>query len=504
MLEAIQQAIKHHDQYQIEIKLDYELFAARQTRYDIDTYIFLPQNLGISAETYTKNAFYRDIQNYLRLKTPALNLRELTDSDRSPLHHIESIVASVDWMVDEPSQDRLVTQFKLLSAILKSATRDNFLLIEQRVAELDATEHGKAHHIIHNLVEEFLAATEQLTTRFRALFSHFNLPNVPEAVFVAYTFTDESLSILIEENAVEMFQVVDAYLKKSNRSEYKQLLSRRVADETSYRKSRGYPSILAIGEENDTYLYRASVLKSYASSVLFLDVDVQPDGQQWEHIFYALAAGVAMVFATLITFFFQFYFGTFTLPFFVALVVGYMFKDRIKEFGRIIFAKRLEERLHDRRVTIRTRDGKHRLGQMREKMRFIRESDLPASALRERNRDRISDLSNDGRGENIIHYMREVTLNTDAFGSLFPDFPQITGINNILRLDVRHFLTKMAEPVQLRNILRDGELVELACHKVYHMHVISRYKSSQPRTGKVRTHQRLVLNQKGIKQIDEL
>ena len=504
MLNSIQQAVKHHDKYQIEIKLDYELFDAPQTQYDIDTYIFVPQNLGVAPDSYTANAFYRDAQTYIRLKTPALNLRELVESDRSPLLKIEELVATPAWLAAEGEHETLITQFKLLSAIFKSTTRDHFQLIEQRIAEVEATEFGKTHHIIHNLVEEFLTETARVASRFRALFGHFNLPNVPETIFVAYTFTDESLSILIEENSVEMFRVVDEYLKKTNRVEYKQALSERVEAETKYRKSRGYKSILTVGEENDTYLYRASVLKRYASSVLFLNTDVQRDGWQWEQVTYAIAAGISMIFATLLAFYFQAQFGNFTLPFFIALVIGYMFKDRIKDIGRIFLAKRLQEYLHDRRTTISTRDGKHTLGYLREKMRFVDEKSVPASVIRERNRDRITDLSNDGRGEHIICYSKEITLNTKLFGQLYPDFPPVTGINDIFRLDIRAFLTKMAEREQVRHLLQDGEMISLTCHKVYHMHLIARYKSAEPRTGKLRRHLRLILSQAGIERIEEV
>ena len=90
-----------------------------------------------------------------------------------------------------------------------------------------------------------------------------------------------------------------------------------------------------------TYLYRASVLKKYAASVLFLQVDVKPDGQSWTHLAQSIAAGIAMIFATGIAFLFQARYGNFTFPLFIALVLGYMFKDRIKEIGRDLFSQRL-------------------------------------------------------------------------------------------------------------------------------------------------------------------
>ena len=504
MLETIQQAVKHHDQYQIEIKLDYELHAEHKTRYQIATYFFVPQSLGINSATYPKHTFYQDVQSHIRLKTPSLNLREFTEGERSPLRRIETLVRQSDWFGDPRHYNQIVTQLKLLSAMLKSALRELFFLIDRRVSEVQATLHGKTHYLVHNLVDEFLIETAHITQQFRALLADFNLPNVPQSVFAAYMFTDESISILIEESAVEMFQIVDEYLKKTNREDYKLALSELTAKETKYRKTRGYESILVEGSDNETYLYRASILKKYASSVLFLNTDVQPDGQYWEQLILSFAAGLAMIFATAVAFYFQYRFGNFTLPFFIALVIGYMFKDRIKELSRIVFARRLEKYLFDRRITIRTQDGQHRVGVLREKVRFIDERELPLSVMRARNRDDITDLSNEGRGENIICYTKEIELQIKNADEVLPGFPEITGINDILRFDIRHFLNKMAEPVQERFIIQDGNLVSLMGHKVYHINLISRYKTVLPSINKENRHLRLILNQKGIRRIEEV
>jgi hypothetical protein len=78
-LKRIQQAVKPHDKYQIEIKLDYSLDEGKKTTYQVSTYIFIPPSLGINKNTYSKEDFYRDIQNYIRLKTPTLILREFIE-----------------------------------------------------------------------------------------------------------------------------------------------------------------------------------------------------------------------------------------------------------------------------------------------------------------------------------------------------------------------------------------------------------------------------------------
>jgi hypothetical protein len=503
MIEAIQQAIKPHDKYQIEIKLDYELLPGQQTHYRNATYIFMPHSLGIRPGTYPKADFYRDIQNYIRLKTPALILREFTkEGAGSPLLVLEKIITIENWAGQPEHHDRLINNFKFLSAMLKSAIREHFNLIQKRIAE--APRHSKVSLLIHNLIEEFLVETKHISDKYRSFYPAFNLPNIDEQLFTAYKLTDESLSLLIEESAVEMFQIVEAYLKKGDKVDYKQKLSERVECETRHRRSRGYRSVLKEGDENEEYLYRTSVLKKYASSVLYLSTAIRREGVNLEQFLFSIAAGLSMVFATVVAFYFQQQYGNLTFPFFIALVVGYMFKDRIKELIRQQFSHYLQNILYDRRTIIRTQDGKHQLGILREKVSFVTEKDIPKSILKTRNRDQISELDNDGQGEYVICYAKDIVLFAAAFEEAFGDIPEITGINDIIRYDIRAYLRKMAEPVQPKSFLEAGQLKTVACHKVYQLNFISRYRSIQPQKAKLDRRLRLVLNQEGIKRIEHM
>ena len=92
MLETIQQSAISHDRYQVELKLDYELDRGKKTHYRISTYIFVPRSLDITEESYPKAELYRDIKNYIRIKTPEMTLRDLVDSDVSPLRVVQQII----------------------------------------------------------------------------------------------------------------------------------------------------------------------------------------------------------------------------------------------------------------------------------------------------------------------------------------------------------------------------------------------------------------------------
>jgi hypothetical protein len=501
MLQAIEQAVKLHDKYQVEIKLDYELLDGKKTCYQVSTFIFIPQNLGINPYTYTKADFYRDIQSYIRLKTPTLILRDFTEHSASPLTAIQKIISTEDWANNAEYKEQLLNNFKLLSAMLKSSIRDHFNLIQKRISE--ATPGSKIHRLIQNLVEEFLHESHKITDTYRALYASFNLPNVDEPIFTAYKLADESISLLIEEHAVEMFQIVETHLKNGHRADFKHRLSERVQAETKYRKSQGYRSILTPGHDNEEYMCRDSVLKKHASSILYLSTAMHREGSGLEQFLFALAAGISMIFATIVAFYFQQRYGNFTFSFFIALVLGYMFKDRIKELGRSLSAKYLKNILYDRRIIIRTQDGKHKLGVLREKMLFVTEKHTPDLVIKARNRDLITELDNDGYGEHIICYTKEIVLFTETF-RIFASRPEITGINDITRYDIRTYLRKMDEPVEERNYVVDEQLSRIRCHKVYHLNFITRYKSVLPHQEEIHKRMRLILNQEGIKRIEHV
>ena len=502
MLEIIQQAIKSHDKYQIEIKLDYELLDGKETHYKIYTYIFVPHSLHINQESYQKSDFYRDVQNYIRLKTPILGLDDFCNIPSSPLVNIQGMIQTNGWKHNDKLKMELINRLKLLSSMLKSSLREHFNLIHKRIKE--TPESAKVHQIIFNLVEQFVRGTSDFSSHYRTLFAAFNQPGVNEEIFSAYSLTDESISLLIEETAIEMYQIVETYLKNEKRQLFLEQLQAIVKSETKHRRARGYASILQVGEENETYIFRASVLKKYAASVLHLSTAVSREGRGMEQFLFAIAAGISMIIATTIAFFFQQQFGNFTFPFFVALVVGYMFKDRVKELGREMFASKIRDRVYDRRIEINSSDGKHKLGILREKMDFVKEADIPNPVLRARNKDPFSDLENDSQGEVIIRYTKDIVLYANAFKKLKAEMPGINGLNDIIRYDIRQYLKKMAEPLQERPYLINGNLKTIYCHKVYHLNFVSRYRSLYPHKEKLHRRIRLVLNQKGIKRIEDI
>jgi len=500
MLETIQQSAISHDKYQVELKLDYELGKGKKTHYRISTYLFFPKSLGITEESYPKSEFYRDVKNYIRIKTPILSLRDLIESDITPLSDVQKVVQEANWYQDDAENEHLIQALKLFGAMFKSTLREHLNLIEKRVQS--AQSKTKVQTLVENLIDEFIDQSKHVSHRYRSFYAELNQPIVKEEVFLAFTLVDEYTSLLIEESATELFKIVSQHYDKSRQSKCLDDLQKIVEKERDHRIAHGYGSILQPGDANEEYAFRSSVLKKFVSSILHLSTDAQREGMGVEQFLMAIAAGVSMIFATVVAFYFQLVYGNFTFPVFVALVIGYMFKDRIKELGRALLANKLHTILYDRRINIKTLDGKYKLAVLREKISFIREDELPQPVLVARHKDPFADLDNEGMGETIICHTKDIVLNAELFPKALGNLPKVSGLNDIIRYNTQAYLRKMADPTEEQLLLEEGQLKTVRMNKVYHVNIVSRYKSISPRVEILYKRMRLVLTRKGIKRIE--
>jgi hypothetical protein len=501
MLEMIQQSAISHDRYQVELKLDYELDRGETTHYRISTYIFIPKSLDITEESYPKSEFYRDIKNYIRMKTPELSLRDLLDNDISPLKTVQQITQQPSWYLVEGLNSQLIQSLRLFGAMFKSSLREHLNLIDKRINNVGTT--GiKVHLLVANLIEELINQSEKISAGYRSLYSEFNLPCVKGDVFLAYSLVDEYISLLIEESATELYKIISQHPGGMDEPQYLHSLDEIVKRETAHRILHGYGSILKLSDSNETYAFRSSVIKKYVSGVLHLSIEAQREGRGIEQFLMAVPAGISMIFATIVAFYFQSVYGSFTFPAFVALIVGYMFKDRIKEAGKALLVRILHANLFDRRINIRTLDGKYKLATLREKITFMKENEISPEVRSARQKDPFADLDNDRMGETIICHTKDIILNADLFGRAFSGSPKTSGLNDIIRYDIHPYLRKMADPVERQLLLDEGILKTVHSHKVYHINIVSQYTSIDAQDEKLYKRMRLVLNQQGIKRIE--
>lgn len=235
--------------------------------------------------------------------------------------------------------------------------------------------------------------------------------------------------------------------------------------------------------------------------MLWLSTSTRREGTTLEQVLFAIAAGVAMVFATLVAFYAQSIYGQFSLPVFVALVVAYMFKDRIKEQGRTWSSSLLSRHLYDYRTVIETQDGRRQLGNVREKVGYLKAESIPPEVIATRGAGPHDEPTFVGHLETVLMYAKLVTLRKDAFAFLAEDGVEITAINDIMRFDIRPFLRKMDDPYEDRLMLKGNKVRTIRCHRTYHLNLVSVFAGEDGSMTSERTM--VVLDRKGIQRIEQ-
>ena len=117
------------------------------------------------------------------------------------------------------------------------------------------------------------------------------------------------------------------------------------------------------------------MLKKFIESELYIHLKKKRDGVAIEQLYYSIAAGAAMIFATAVAWFTQVKYGNITWPLFLVLVVSYMLKDRIKDLLRYYFAHKLGNKYYDKKASVTI--GKNLVGEIKEGFDFISMSRTP-------------------------------------------------------------------------------------------------------------------------------
>ena len=485
----VQEKIKIHDRYQFEIKYTYPLNQELpETDYLVETFMFIPNNLGVNAESYTKHDFYGDLQKYIRFKTPVFLLASII-KEKGPLDRLK---ADMTALAEDPSNAETgkdyLYQLKMLCSILKSALRDEGDYIETCQCAADK----------HDLIERLLENIARITAGFRKLRSIIQVPHLQPEQVTFYYFSDEYISLMVEKSLFKLLEYLKSIEIKS-KDELCTGITDAINNEIKYREENHFPSLVRENSSNEAIIYRMRILKKIMGSILFLKTFTKTEGRLVEQILMGLCAGMAMAFATGMLFLSRRIFADLTLSLFVILVVSYIFKDRLKELSKIYMIEFLKKYMYDYKTILMT--NLTRIGFCRETFTFLKEKNLPPEIVKIRNKDYLSELDNGYVGESVIYSKKYIKIYSSDCRRIYADF-QVDGIHDIIRFNIRHFLDKMDNPESLL-YLPDGpngfKMVPGLC--TYHINLILKYGMA----GQKEYHKfRLVLNRDGIKRIVEI
>lgn len=481
--------VRIHDRFSVEFKIGYVVRKElKENDFMMNIWIFVPNSLDINSFSYSKNQFYRDVKSNIRLITPIYNLNEVADEEALPFRFLE--VAFREWMDDRVKENLADAEYqiKMFSSIVKSALR------------------RESDHILKNTIAEkrvgavalYVERVMKIAEKYRGLNAILTTSGPGNEAGVFYSFGDEFLSNMIE---YQTFRLLEALQRKDSGcfQQVQANLMQLIRSEIAYRKSQGFLVVEKNSpDHNRSVLFRLRMLRKYAESHLFLNANKKKDGQMAEQVYLSVAAGISMIFATGIAFSFQQKYGNFTMPLFVALVVSYMLKDRIKELTRYYFVHRLSKKYFDNKTVISIKDTP--VGWIKEGVDFITEDRVPEEIMEMRDRSDLLEANNRSTAEKIILYRTLVGID----GQVLDENNQydVSGINDILRFNVSSFILKMDNPEVPLAVPDDrGGYEVINGERIYYINFLIQLRYENNVAYK---RFRLIMSRDGIERIEKL
>lgn len=439
--------------------------------YHVETWLFFPSSLLINKWNYPPHTFQQNLKNYIRLRPPTLMLGKFVANAEQKLNKIELLISQDND--GSANFSRYEYQLKMFCLTYKRA-----LHLETRyINKLSDT---KQQQILLNMTE---LATKILES-YRALM--------------------RKASIIAQENTLRVLSYCDEYLALITTLYGRKILNHIPASDARdvmrdfwrgqmlYRKQTYPDTFPSPNSDNELVVYRLNILKKYISSPMYLLVCRKQGETFMAHTIAGFAAALAMIFATAVAFFWQGKYGALSTQLFLAMVIGYIFKDRMKEGFRARLFSTFRRWVPDRQQMI-YKNLDRLVGRCNESFVFVSEENLPEDVRAIRRQVHQFDIQKYFLSEDILHYSKHVKL--WKCHNLFSGFNR--SVMDITRLDIMTFLKHTDELVNELPILDDDNVTY--GEKTYHINIIRRITDSES-TLLERT--RIVVTSEGIKRIE--
>ena len=481
----IKSSIKIHDKFSVVIDVTYDkVFNRKKSKYIALTYLFFPDSLNINNKTYPSTKFYNDNRLFLKYDTPNYTLKDIVEGEKSLLKNLKKNTEKYIQSRTEKNRSIYNDQVKMFAATFSN-------LLSNKVFYLIKSKKYSSENI-----EDLLTKIILIVKEFRVVLDKINQSSLKEKNKSSVLYADEHMSNVIELQLMELYN----YRKKikAQNSNLEAVVAL-INSEQRYKKQKVYDSPKDKDSKSEALLYKRNQLKKIIESVFFLNQDIRKDGAVFEQSMLALAAGLAMVFSTGIAFYYQMIYGNFTVPFFIALVMSYMLKDRIKGLISLSFVSKSSSFFYDFKIKITNSLGK-KIGLIKENFIFVPLKKLGKKVRKHRQKNLIVKMDIDDLYEQVIQYKKKITIYPRRFGNDLPD-ENIIGLTDITRLNFHRFIQYMDDPMKDYILIKKGEVYNKVADKIYHINIIQKFYTQE---GIEFKRYRVIMNRNGIKRIESV
>jgi hypothetical protein len=492
------------DKFQFELKSEYVPSPARgDNTYSLEFFFFVPNALQINPQTYTKQQFYSDQTNFIRLKTPGLPLSALGDpnNSQSPLHRIRALYQNGSIVDDE----RVVEDLKLYANIVRSAVRNRVRSLADDFHHAgDASMHAKTDRDIVVFCEEVTALRNTFFNWQDALRPFWQQGRMGDYA----QYIDEFVSSMSERYAAGLLQEISGKNGQAfpEMAASRQALNDLIFREDLHRRQKQERSPFAEDPERhlEYAVYRGGLLKKFVSEALFLSLERQEPVKTFQQVAAAVAAGTAML---VYLYFLSFHSVNPVLDstaFVILSVILYAMKDRLKEGLRDSLSKLASGWFPDYRTLIKTPGDEVTLGILKEYFYFLSPNQVPSDISEMRQTQFHTELEMARRLETVLYFRKEVVL----LPRLAERHQTTYELNDIFRFNISRFLIKASDPYK-EHLMFDPnskQVVVAKSPKVYHINIILKKTfrdAAMTEQTDVKKY-RVILDKDGIKRIEKV
>jgi hypothetical protein len=496
---------KPHDKFRVELKFEYFLNQnTPESDFLVESYLFIPQALGLTTNLIQSTDFFTDIRSYMRYAVQPMELLELADfeNELSPMARVYHFLLT-GKKVDRSNQPTnfFLHESKLITCIFKETVKVEFTkideLLKSKPVAIDTVEfckkmivhlHGqvaqvqKQFYLINDLVKKSKFIDYDDIDDFKGVFEFFY-----------YEMNLFFVSVLERSKEIEL---LGGSLK-----EFKKTLMIELELFREFAKANKFISLNENSTDRDRerFIYREGKLKKFVSSILFLNRDIKSN-KKTEELFFAFAAGLAMLFAVLMAVLTAYKWDINSVPWMLSVVLVYMIRDRGKAWLQEKFRNISPVYLaHRTQKLVEENVGK--VGSLKEWLVFKNYEQIPLDIMdvRSHNREMVGAFK---KSEDILYYKKQIKLKNKLISS---NHQRVNKVANILRFNMKRFCVHMDDPHKVvKTINSVDEIGVLLGRKVYHLNIVFKITTNY---GKVdakseNLNLKIIISRDGIERIE--
>ncbi len=489
---------EQHDRFNFEVKMNYRLNKEETiNKYRLSIYFFIPAALHINPHSYPKEKFFADKTNYIRFKTPRIAVRSIINKSNklSPFFRINQALDSFDEGNSLESMEHdIIYEIRLLGAILKSSLREQADFFISNYSESRMCD-----DVIINL-KDFIKEIEELESMFKATGSRL-CTNQMDEIRTSFSFCYQYVSLQIQDQFTRILKI----LKNNNGcADLYEKIEQLIIKQVDIRKSLDSKLIRNINTKNEEYIYWEGLLKKFTQRVLYLHLKDKDLTTRWTELLFSIAAGFAMFISLMLGLWVANLFTQNTTPYILAIVVAYIFKDRIKDNLKNFSKKAMGFVFPDKTYEIQDSISDEIIGKIRETVKYLDWEFLRPEIYKIRMSSAKHDIEHEGEPEVIIRYSKEVKLNPK---NIIKRHQRNLDLHDIMRFNVRNFIQYADDTYRFEDWYNreTGKVERLECVKVYHLNLVLRMEYIDEKGNEITTYKkvRVVLTQDGIRSMIE-